>query len=93
MLLHVGMATHSINCYSTAHTVGDDRGSDIDGLRQHGTKTGNLVLRTAQGTEVPTRSMASTTYVPASRICGGSHTIHPQCSLQIKAEQDENLAR
>lgn len=47
-------------------------------------KTGNLVLRTAQGTDVPTRSMASTTSVPASCICGGSRTLHLQCSLQIK---------
>lgn len=46
-------------------------------------KTGNLVLRTAQGTEVPTRSMASTTSVPASCICGGSRTLHLQCSPQI----------
>lgn len=105
MLLHVGMITHLINCYSTAHTVGGDRGSDIDEVRgQHGTitsqkcgeenhpltrwnpdhqKTGNLVLRTAQGTE-PTRSMASTTSVPAGYICGGSRTLHLQCSPQIK---------
>lgn len=46
-------------------------------------KTGNLVLRTAQGTEA-TRSMASTTSVPASCIRGGSRTLHLQCSPQIK---------
>ena len=40
MLLHVGIITHLINCYSTAHTVGGDRGSDIDEVRgQHGTIT------------------------------------------------------